>query len=36
MNLLDFGAIANSQKSKIAIELAKAELEIVENEYKLQ
>ena len=36
MNLLDFGAIANSQKFKIGIELAKAEQEIIENEYKLQ
>lgn len=36
MNLLDFGAIANSQKSKIGIELAKAEQAIIENEYKLQ
>jgi outer membrane protein len=36
MNLLDFSAIANSQKSKIGIELAKAEQEIIENEYKLQ
>jgi len=36
MNLLDFGAIANSQKAKIAVELAKAEQEIIENEYKLQ
>ncbi|CAM4031812.1 TolC family protein [Flavobacterium antarcticum] len=36
INLIDFGAIANSQKSKIAINLAKADLEIIENEYKLQ
>ena len=36
MNLLDFGAIANFQKAKIAVELAKAQQEIIENEYKLQ
>ena len=36
MNLLDFGAIAASQKSKIGVEFAKAEQEIIENEYKLQ
>ena len=36
MNLLDFGAIATVHKSKIGIELAKAEQAIVENEYKLQ
>ncbi len=36
MNVLDFGAIATSQKSKIGVELAKAEQEIIENEYKLQ
>ncbi len=36
MNLLDFGAIANAQKAKIAVELAKAQQEIIENEYKLQ
>lgn len=36
MNLLDFGTIANAQKAKIAVELAKAEQEIIENEYKLQ
>ena len=36
MNLLDFSAIANSQKAKINVELAKAEQEIIENEYKLQ
>ena len=36
MNLLDFGAIAKAQKSKIGIKLAKAEQEIIENEYKLQ
>lgn len=36
MNLLDFGAIAASQKSKIGVEFAKAEQEIIENEYQLQ
>ena len=36
MNLIDFGAIANAQKAKIAVELAKAQQEIIENEYKLQ
>lgn len=36
MSVLDFGAIANSQKSKIAIDIAKAEQAIIENEYKLQ
>lgn len=36
MNLLDFGAIANSQKNKIAVEIAKQDQEIIENEYKIQ
>lgn len=36
MNLLDFGAIANTQKTKLNVEIAKAEQEIIENEYKLQ
>ncbi len=36
MNLLDFGAIANTQKTKLTVEIAKAEQEIIENEYKLQ
>ncbi|RTY92008.1 TolC family protein [Flavobacterium sp. RSP46] len=35
-NLIDFGAFANAQKDKINIEQAKAEKEVVENEYKLQ
>lgn len=36
MNLIDFGAIANAQKSKVAVEIAEAEQKIIENEYKLQ
>jgi outer membrane protein len=36
MNLLDFSAIAKTQKTKLEIELAKADQEIIENEYKLQ
>jgi outer membrane protein len=36
MNLLDFSAIANAQKGKIAIQIAKADQEVIENEYKLQ
>jgi outer membrane protein len=36
MNLIDFNSLANAQKSKIEIEKAKAEKEIIENEYKLQ
>ncbi|UPT71730.1 MAG: TolC family protein [Flavobacterium sp. JAD_PAG50586_2] len=36
MNLIDFKAFANAQKTKINIEKAKAELEIIENEYQLQ
>ena len=35
-NLIDFSAFANAQKDKINIALAKADLEIIENEYKLQ
>ncbi len=35
-NLIDLSAFANAQKDKINIELAKAEKEVVENEYKLQ
>jgi outer membrane protein len=35
-NLIDFSAFANAQKDKINIELAQAELEVLENEYKLQ
>jgi outer membrane protein len=36
MNLIDFSAFANAKKDKINIEQAKAEKEVVENEYKLQ
>lgn len=36
MNLLDFSKIAEAQKDKITIEIAMAEKEIIENEYKLQ
>lgn len=36
MNLIDFNAFANAQKSKIDIEKAKADQEVIENEYKLQ
>ena len=36
MNLIDFNAFANSQKNKIDIEKAKADKEVIENEYKLQ
>ena len=36
MNLIDFSAIANAQKSKVAIELAQAEQKVIENEYQLQ
>lgn len=36
MNLIDFGAFVNAQKDKISIEQAKAEREVIENEYKLQ
>lgn len=35
-NLIDFSAFANAQKDKININQAKAEKEVVENEYKLQ
>ncbi|MBG6188306.1 TolC family protein [Flavobacterium sp. CAN_S2] len=35
-NLIDFSAFANAQKDKINIKQAKAEKEVVENEYKLQ
>ena len=35
-NLIDFSAFANAQKDKINTEQAKAEKEVVENEYKLQ
>lgn len=35
-NLIDFSAFANAQKDKVNIEQAKAEKEVVENEYKLQ
>ncbi|SDH14595.1 outer membrane protein [Flavobacterium omnivorum] len=35
-NLIDFGAFANAQKDKINIAQAKAEKEVIENEYKLQ
>jgi outer membrane protein len=36
MNLIDFNAFANVQKNKIDIEKAKADKEVIENEYKLQ
>jgi outer membrane protein len=36
MNLIDFKALANAQKNKIDIEKAKADQEVIENEYKLQ
>ncbi|REG98099.1 TolC family protein [Flavobacterium aquicola] len=35
-NLIDFSAFANAKKDKITIELAKADKEVIENEYKLQ
>lgn len=35
-NLIDFNAFANAKKDKINIELAKAQKEVIENEYKLQ
>ncbi|MFV8358049.1 TolC family protein [Flavobacterium sp. XS1P32] len=35
-NLIDFSAFANAQKDKINIVLAKADIEVIENEYKLQ
>ena len=36
MNLINFNAFANAQKNKIDIEKAKADKEVIENEYKLQ
>ena len=36
MNLIDFNAFSNAQKNKIDIEKAKADKEVIENEYKLQ
>lgn len=36
VNLLDFGNLANAKKNKIEIELAEADKEVVEYEYKLQ
>lgn len=36
MNLIDFKAFANAQKTKTNIEKSKAELEVIENEYQLQ
>lgn len=36
MNILDFNNLANSQKNKIGIDLAKADKKVVEYEYKLQ
>lgn len=36
MNLIDFNAYANREKSKIDIEKAKVDKEVIENEYKLQ
>lgn len=36
MNLIDFKAFATAQKTKIDIEKAKADQEVIENEYKLQ
>lgn len=36
MNLIDFSAFANAKRDKINIEIAKAEQEVIENEYKLQ
>jgi len=35
-NLLDFGNLATARKNKIEIELAKADKEVIEYEYKLQ
>jgi outer membrane protein len=35
-NLIDFSAFANAEKDKINIALAKADVEVIENEYKLQ
>lgn len=36
INLIDFNAFANAHKNKIDIEKAKADKEVIENEYKLQ
>lgn len=36
MNLIDFNSFAAAQKNKIDLEKAKADKEIIENEYKLQ
>lgn len=36
MNLIDFRAFANAQKTKTNIEKTKAELAVIENEYQLQ
>lgn len=36
MNLIDFKAFANAQRTKINIEKTKAELAVIENEYQLQ
>jgi len=36
MNLIDFKAFANAQKTKLNIEKSKAQLAIIENEYQLQ
>jgi outer membrane protein len=36
MNLVNFSALANAQKTKIDIEKAKANQEVIEDEYKLQ
>jgi len=36
MNVIDFRAFANAQKTKIDIEKAKADLAVIENEYQLQ
>jgi outer membrane protein len=35
-NLIDFNAFANAKKDKINIQLAQADKEVIENEYKLQ
>lgn len=36
VNLLDFGNLVNAERNKINIELAKADKEVIEYEYKLQ
>jgi outer membrane protein len=36
MSLIDFKTIANARKSKIAIDLSKETLKVIENEYQLQ